>query len=362
MVGGNRQTMSKPYVSVLIDTYNHEQFIEQAITSVLEQGMSMADVEIIVVDDGSTDRTPEIVRSFEPRVRLVRKRNGGQGSAFNTGIPECRGEIVSFLDGDDWWERNKLREVLEEFEANSEIGTVGNGLYEVNAEGKRLFVNTPDHAYRCFFKTVEEGQWFWGLMSFLGTSRLAIRKAILEKILPVPEDLVIEADEYLATLAVAISGAVVIPRALTNYRYHPGNLFQYSTFDLEKTRRKMKVLEALVRELSPKLRDRKVSEDVIDALFRGRKVEIERMRLSMDGGSPLRTFTVERAAYEIAYRGVTRRRRLIQAFVLAQSLLLPPRLFYRVRRWYAEKGLSRIHRWTGSSIPVVDLIDRRPEL
>src|SRR6202158_2561064 len=120
--------MSKPYVSVLIDTYNHERFIEQAITSVLDQDMSMADVEIFVVDDVSTDRTPEIVRKFEPRVRLIRKPNGGQASAFNAGIPECRGEIIAFLDGDDWWEKSKLRVVLQEFEANPEIGAVGNGL------------------------------------------------------------------------------------------------------------------------------------------------------------------------------------------------------------------------------------------
>src|SRR5713226_7752819 len=101
--------MSKPYVSVLIDTYNHERFIEQAITSVLDQDMSMANVEILVVDDGSTDRTPNIVGSFGPRVRLLRKPNGGQASAFNAGIPECHGEIIAFLDGDDWWSPGKLR-------------------------------------------------------------------------------------------------------------------------------------------------------------------------------------------------------------------------------------------------------------
>ena len=111
--------MSKPYVSVLIDTYNHEQFIEQAITSVLEQDMSMAGVEILVVDDGSQDRTPEIVRKFEPRVRLICKPNGGQASAFNMGIPECRGEIIAFLDGDDWWMPRKLAKVLAVFDALS---------------------------------------------------------------------------------------------------------------------------------------------------------------------------------------------------------------------------------------------------
>jgi len=90
--------MAQPFISVLIDTYNHESFIEQAISSVLEQDVAPRECEVIVVDDGSVDRTPEQVRRFEPRVRLIRKANGGQASAFNAGIPECRGEIVAFLD------------------------------------------------------------------------------------------------------------------------------------------------------------------------------------------------------------------------------------------------------------------------
>jgi len=93
--------MSAPLVSVLIDTYNHERFIEEAVNSVLAQDFPASDREILVVDDGSTDRTPEILRRFEPQIRVLRKPNGGQASAFNHGIPECRGEIVAFLDGDD---------------------------------------------------------------------------------------------------------------------------------------------------------------------------------------------------------------------------------------------------------------------
>ena len=79
--------MAKPFVSVLIDTYNHERFIEEAIVSVLEQDFPASDREIVVVDDGSSDQTPEIVRKFEPRVRLLRKTNGGQGSALILRVP-----------------------------------------------------------------------------------------------------------------------------------------------------------------------------------------------------------------------------------------------------------------------------------
>src|SRR5271157_3887389 len=105
--------MAKPFVSVLIDTYNHERFIEKAIVSVLEQDFPAAEREILVVDDGSIDRTPEIVRKFEPHVRLLREENGGQASAFNSGRPECKGEIVAFSDGDDWWAPKKLTSVVQ---------------------------------------------------------------------------------------------------------------------------------------------------------------------------------------------------------------------------------------------------------
>src|ERR1700739_2795310 len=127
--------MATPFLSVLIDTYNHDRFIEQAIPSVLAQAIAEGGRKIIVVDDGSTDRTPEIVRGFEPRVRLIRKTNGGQASAFNKGISECHGDIVAFLDGDDWWAPQKLRRVAEEMERNPEVGIVGNGITEVFDNG-----------------------------------------------------------------------------------------------------------------------------------------------------------------------------------------------------------------------------------
>jgi glycosyltransferase involved in cell wall biosynthesis len=359
---GVNRVMSKPFVSVLIDTYNHERFIEQAITSVLEQDISLSGAEIVVVDDGSTDRTPELVRKFELRVRLLRKPNGGQASAFNAGLAGCHGEIVAFLDGDDWWEREKLRTILDAFATNPEIGAVGHALYEVDAQGRRLYLNRPDRPYQCFFQTVEEGLWFRELMSFMGTSRLAIRRRVIDRLLPVPDALTIEADEYLATLAVAISGALVLDQPLTNYRFHPGNLYQYGSFDLEKSRRKADALTSLVRVLRERLDAFGIPAEITRAMLRSRWVEAERLRLSVYGGAPWQTYQVERLAHRENYRQYSRGYHLFLGLVLGLACLLPSRTFYRVRNWYSSRELRRIRRMIGEPIPVESLVVRRAEM
>jgi hypothetical protein len=351
--------MAEALVTVLIDTYNHERFIERAILGVLEQDMPLDGVEILVVDDGSTDRTPELIRRFEPRVQLLRKSNGGQGSAFNFGFAHARGDIIVMLDGDDYWEKEKLRFVLEAFRANPKVGAIGNGLYEVDANGQRLYVNKPDRCYRLFFHSLEEGLRFPELMSYMGTSRLAIRRSVLDGILPVPEELVIEADEFLATLAVAISGGLVLDQPLTNYRYHAGNLYQYGKFDLEKARRKAGALLCLARELPKRLQALGVSPEIVAAVTGPRNVEAERLRLAVDGGMPWESFRVEREARHIAYREISPGYRLFHTMVLLLTLLMPPKMFYRVRNWYADRGLHRIRQLIGEATLPQSLSERR---
>ncbi|MGH9680015.1 MAG: glycosyltransferase family 2 protein [Candidatus Acidiferrales bacterium] len=346
-------------VTVLIDTYNHERFIERAITSVLEQDLPLDDVEILVVDDGSTDRTPEIVRRFEPRVRYFRKPNGGQASAFNFGFAQARGEIIATLDGDDSWAREKLRRVLETMAANPEVGMVGHGFYEEHSDGRPDGLILPGLYYELHLNSPKDAELFRHVAAFFGTSRMTIRKAVLDRILPVPEELLIEADEYIFTLAPAISSAAILNEPLCYYGLHAENLFQFGKFEPAKARRRMNVLEVLLRELPPKLREFGASEEIIDTLFHNTRVDVGRTRLSLDGGSPLKTFSVERAAFEGAYREVTMRYRIFRALVLLQTLILPPRMFYRLRRWYAEKGLARFRSWTGEPSPIVQVVERR---
>lgn len=351
--------MARVFVSVLIDTYNHEEFIEHAIISVLEQEFPASDFEILVVDDGSTDSTPEIVKKYAPRVTYLPKENGGQASAFNLGIPHCRGEIVAFLDGDDWWEHNKLATIISQFESHPEIGAIGHGLYEVDELGKRLFINVPDRPYSCHLRNREEAGQFLELRSFLGTSRLAVRRSVLDGILPLPEALLVEADEFLATMAVALAGCFVLDQPLTSYRFHSGNQFQFSAADPRKGRRRFISLDSLANELPPRLRAANIAPEIIDFLTLPNWIDATRSRLSLDGGWPWETVRIERHAFHHAYKNASFGYHLFRAAVLAVAMVTPPKLFYKARDWYSSRRLSRVRGLIGEPIPKDSLVVRK---
>jgi GT2 family glycosyltransferase len=109
-------------VSVVIPSYNRARHLPNAIASVLAQRHQ--NLEIIVVDDGSQDETREVVTSFGDLVHYVYQRNGGVGSARNTGIRHATQEFVAFLDSDDRWAEGKLSMQLAVFDAHPEVGMV----------------------------------------------------------------------------------------------------------------------------------------------------------------------------------------------------------------------------------------------
>jgi glycosyltransferase involved in cell wall biosynthesis len=102
--------VSTPIVSVIIPAYNAERYLDQALDSVMRQ--TCQDFECIVVDDGSTDSTPEILARRE-RVRVIRQPNQGAGAARNTGMHAARGEFLTFLDADNWWYPDRLKVQLD---------------------------------------------------------------------------------------------------------------------------------------------------------------------------------------------------------------------------------------------------------
>ena len=96
----------KSLVSIVIPNHNGALFLLEAITSAIEQ--DYPNTEIIVVDDGSTDDSLELLEVYNGRVEVIRTENFGAASARNLGIMAAKGEYIAFLDSDDVWERNKL--------------------------------------------------------------------------------------------------------------------------------------------------------------------------------------------------------------------------------------------------------------
>src|SRR5260370_21182758 len=334
------RNLARSFVSILIDTYNHERFIEQAIVSVLEQDFPAAEPEIIVVDDGSTDRTPEIVKKCEPRVRLLRKENGGQASAFNTAIPECKGEIVAFLDGDDWWAPNKLSRVAQAMAADPSVGIVGHGIVNVHRDG-RAQVETLREGFRFRATTIEGARLFRRRGAFLGTSRMTIRADVLRRIGRIPEPIEIQADEYLFTLSCVLSSAQILPEALTCYRYRDAHSFQLASHDPQKLRRKQKSLAMLATSISRQLESLGIDPQVRRTVIEYTQASAEQLRLTIDGGWPWETVKTERKIYEILYPEATFSHRLFKLLILLGAFVMPPRAFYSVQRTLAQSGLYR---------------------
>lgn len=110
-------TAAEPLVSVIIPLYNREDLIAIAIDSVLAQ--TFTNFEVIVIDDGSTDNGPQIVRQYEDqRIKLISQQNAGPSTARNKGIKLAKGEWVAFLDSDDKWLEDKLQKQMELLQAN----------------------------------------------------------------------------------------------------------------------------------------------------------------------------------------------------------------------------------------------------
>lgn len=206
-----------PLVSVIINNYNYGRFLTQAIESVLKQ--TYQNFELIVVDDGSTDNSREIIESYKDCLTAIFQKNAGQGEAINAGSAKSNGEIICFLDSDDYFHKDKLAKVVAAFLNHPEWVQISHCWTSVNREGLPI-----GHGSKILSKgDVRHLLLHWGRYSMGITSGLAYRRAVLQQILPIPTRKSAAADTYL-TAAIPFCGEVgCINEPLMFYRMHGRN-------------------------------------------------------------------------------------------------------------------------------------------
>ncbi|MFO7528761.1 MAG: glycosyltransferase [Marinobacter sp.] len=165
---------SEPLVSVVIATYNMGQYLPLAVESVLNQDWS--NLELIVVDDGSTDDTPVFMRKFaiDSRVNYIRTENQGQPKAKNRGISEAKGEFIGFCDADDIWQPQKLSMQVPHF-IDPTVGVVYSEVSYIDQFGEPISQSTHEHRH--------EGKITDSLLikNFIPFGTAVIRKECIEK-------------------------------------------------------------------------------------------------------------------------------------------------------------------------------------
>ncbi len=217
----------RPIVTVVIINYNYGRYLPEAVESVLAQDFPAGDMEVIVVDDGSTDDSKERLRPYLGRARWISKENGGQVSAFNLAFAQARGKYVALLEADDAWEPAKLRKTIGRLESEPSKTLAQHWLRCTDAEGRPL----PGFSYPSGPTQVTLAQLLNGELASAGSSGLVFRADALRPDTPFPEKFLFGADICLR-LAAAVRGPIaVVPEILGRRRIHGGNLFGKTLYD-----------------------------------------------------------------------------------------------------------------------------------
>jgi glycosyltransferase involved in cell wall biosynthesis len=213
-----------PLVSVIVPVFNNGRFIGPALESLFRQTYPEERREIIVVDDGSTDDTPEILKKYGQHIFHIRQEHRGVAGARNAGISCARGELITFLDSDDLWYEERLQRVVGKFLENPAAGMVYHPVELINSEGGTIKKNF----YSAFGYKEGISGWVANEVAsgkiFSGGSSFSFRKDIVAMVSPSPEDVRRGEDYYMTVISSCYGPVGYIPHILGKYRLHDGNL------------------------------------------------------------------------------------------------------------------------------------------
>jgi hypothetical protein len=211
-------------LSVIINNYNYAQFVGATIDSAL--GLDWPDVEVVVVDDGSTDESPVVLKGYGDRIVAILQENQGQSTAANAGYAQSTGDVVIFLDSDDLLLPDLASRVMAEFAANPAIARVQWPMRTIDGDGNETGEITPPAPY-----VLPSGDLAPHVARFRNyiwnpTSASAYSADALDKVFPMPADVYLKntgVDLYLSETIVFVGPVAALADAGTLYRVHGSN-------------------------------------------------------------------------------------------------------------------------------------------
>lgn len=208
-----------PAVSVIIPTYNRSKVVKEAIESVLKQ--SYTDLEVIVVDDGSTDDTSSVVKQIaDSRVKYYYKDNGGPSSARNLGLAKSKGQYISFLDSDDLWPAEYLQTVIEQLKKNKDYNAAYSRVICISQDGTKKDMSTDKRYFsgwmvKSFFESAPS----------LFPSAICFSKSLFNDIFWDERTELIGAEDYDLFVRISVkTNFLFVPNTSVIKRWRPDNL------------------------------------------------------------------------------------------------------------------------------------------
>jgi glycosyltransferase involved in cell wall biosynthesis len=246
-------------VSIIINNYNYDRFLAEAIDSALNQ--TYPHLEVIVVDDGSTDNSRELIAGYGDRIISILQPNGKQAAAFNSGFASSQGEIVMFLDSDDYLLPHAVAKIVALW--RPDLAKIHYQLSVVDAAGESLGYSCPQGG-----QPLTTGEVWKNLLEVGGyvstpTSGNALSRKAMEPIFPIPDEHKLTADDYLSTLIPFYGQVAAIEEPLGVYRIHDNNQWAMVSVTGDRFRRFLKhdaQVQSLIRHKAQEL-DYPLAED-----------------------------------------------------------------------------------------------------
>jgi len=245
-----------PLVSILVDNYNYEQYIDACIQSCLNQ--SYQNIEIVIVDDGSQDSSKQVINQYKDQVIPIFKQNGGQSSAFNSAFQACKGDIILLLDSDDTFAETKVEEIVGVFVKHEDIQWCFHPLDYIDIKSQTRVSTYPPPPENNQHDVIDFRTQIinkaniptWGP----ATSGLCFRRSILSQILPMPEELRIACDYYIRYASVSLAKGFFLNKSLASLSLHGGNAWTLQQDIVERKSKTMTLTAYWLQKNFPKLK------------------------------------------------------------------------------------------------------------